>query len=76
MKFNAKLGGATCYLDKTDHPLFGKDPSIIIGADVSHPSPGMVKPSFASMVGSVDCKSFLGPPPPNIYILANISLIL
>ncbi|KAL0638123.1 Protein argonaute [Maublancomyces gigas] len=54
MKFNAKLGGATCYLDKNDHPLFGKDPSILIGADVSHASPGVVKSSFASMVGSVD----------------------
>lgn len=58
MKFNAKLGGATCYLDKNDHPLFGKDPSILIGADVSHASPGLVKSSFASMVGSVDCKFF------------------
>lgn len=62
MKFNAKLGGATCYLDKGDHPLFGKDPSIIIGADVSHASPGIVKSSFASMVGSVDCKYFLQSP--------------
>lgn len=61
MKFNAKLGGATCYLDKGDHPLFGKDPSILIGADVSHASPGVVKSSFASMVGSVDCKSSTPP---------------
>lgn len=65
MKFNAKLGGATCYLDKGDHPFFGKDPSILIGADVSHASPGMIKASFASMVGSVDRK-FL-PQPPRLY---------
>lgn len=54
MKVNAKLGGATCFLDKGDHPLFGKEASIIVGADVSHPAPGINKASFASMVGSTD----------------------
>jgi len=54
MKVNAKLGGTTCFLDKSDHPLFGKEASIIVGADVSHPAPGINKASFASMVGSTD----------------------
>jgi eukaryotic translation initiation factor 2C len=57
MKVNAKLGGTTCYLDRADHPLYGKEPTIIVGADVSHPPPGMAKASFASMVGSTDSKS-------------------
>ncbi|KAL7275850.1 Protein argonaute [Rhizina undulata] len=57
MKVNAKLGGVTCFLDKTDHPLFGREPSIVIGADVSHASPGMARASFASMVGSVDLQA-------------------
>lgn len=54
MKFNAKLGGTTCSLDKAYHPLANKEPTIIIGADVSHSAPGAPKSSFASMVGSTD----------------------
>jgi eukaryotic translation initiation factor 2C len=54
MKFNAKLGGASCYLDKPSHPLANKEATILIGADVSHAAPGANKASFASMVGSTD----------------------
>ncbi|EPS44580.1 hypothetical protein H072_1419 [Dactylellina haptotyla CBS 200.50] len=58
MKVNAKLGGTTVYLDKSAHPFWGQEPTIYLGADVSHGgafgSGGMKAASFASMVGSVD----------------------
>ncbi|KAF3179555.1 hypothetical protein TWF751_000385 [Orbilia oligospora] len=58
MKVNAKLGGTTVYLDKSSHPFFGQEPTMYIGADVSHGgafgSGGMKSASFASMVGSID----------------------
>lgn len=57
MKINAKMGGSTIYIQKEDHPLFGQDASIMIGADVSHAAPGTGKPSFASMVGSIDLQA-------------------
>lgn len=56
MKVNAKLGGSNVFLANNDHPLFQKAPTILIGADVSHAAPGTNKASFASMVGSTDCK--------------------
>jgi len=56
MKLNAKIGGTTCYLAPANNPLHGRGHNMMIGADVSHAAPGMNKPSFASMVGSVDCK--------------------
>ena len=43
MKVNAKLGGATCFATGVltrMNPNFGKVPTMIIGADVSHASPG------------------------------------
>lgn len=43
MKVNAKLGGATCMAAgglARLNPAFGKVPTMIIGADVSHASPG------------------------------------
>ncbi|KAF3907146.1 hypothetical protein ABW21_db0205470 [Orbilia brochopaga] len=58
MKVNAKLGGTTVYLDKGSHPFWGQQPTMYIGADVSHGgafgSGGMKAASFASMVGSID----------------------
>jgi len=55
MKVNAKLGGSNHWISPADTP-FGKGskPTILIGADVSHAAPGSEKPSFASMVGSMD----------------------
>ena len=61
MKMNAKLGGNTLNLDQGSHPMHGREPTIYIGADVSHGGAfgngGMKSASFASMVGSVDRKS-------------------
>ncbi|KAF3906153.1 hypothetical protein ABW20_dc0100583 [Dactylellina cionopaga] len=58
MKVNAKLGGTTVFLDKTAHPFWGQEPTMYIGADVSHGGSfgggGMKAASFASMVGSID----------------------
>ncbi|EWC45585.1 hypothetical protein DRE_05443 [Drechslerella stenobrocha 248] len=58
MKVNAKLGGTTVYLDRSAHPFWGQEPTMYIGADVSHGgaygSGGMKAASFASMVGSID----------------------
>jgi eukaryotic translation initiation factor 2C len=43
MKVNAKLGGSTCFANgglSRLNPNFGKVPTMIIGADVSHAAPG------------------------------------
>lgn len=59
MKLNAKVGGATCYLTPSNNRLHNRGFNMMIGADVSHAAPGVQKPSFASMVGSTDCKYFV-----------------
>lgn len=57
MKVNAKLGGSTCraastVLAKLD-PTFLKTPTLIIGADVSHASPGSEEGSMAAITASM-----------------------
>ena len=55
MKINAKLGGVNHIIDPTVKSLLFKDPVIIFGADVTHPSPtenGI--PSIAAVVASMD----------------------
>ncbi|TID14019.1 Piwi-domain-containing protein [Venturia nashicola] len=57
MKVNAKLGGSTCraastVLAKLD-PTFAKIPTLIIGADVSHASPGSEEGSMAALTASM-----------------------
>ncbi|KAF3934323.1 hypothetical protein ABW19_dt0208966 [Dactylella cylindrospora] len=58
MKVNAKLGGTTVYLGKDSHPFWGGEPTMYVGADVSHGGSfgggGMKAASFASMVASTD----------------------
>jgi len=57
MKVNAKMGGSTNRLPNKNadsNPFFTK-PTMIIGADVSHGTPGILgSPSVASLVASVD----------------------
>ena len=55
MKFNAKLGGATCKAvgAKTANGHFTV-PTMVIGADVSHAAPGAQTPSMAAMTMSID----------------------
>ncbi|PIA98245.1 Protein argonaute [Cercospora beticola] len=57
MKFNCKLGGATC---RAIGPKTGgatgifQVPTMVIGADVSHSAPGVQAPSMAAMTISTD----------------------
>lgn len=57
MKLNAKLGGATSRIAgkdaKTGPPFFPR-PTMVIGADVSHASPGSQQASMAAMTMSLD----------------------
>ena len=56
MKVNAKLGG--CTSAAISHPTSGfkkfVEPTMIIGADVSHASPGSEQPSTAALTVSMD----------------------
>ncbi|KAI9798585.1 MAG: hypothetical protein M1833_004722 [Piccolia ochrophora] len=55
MKFNAKLGGTTARVAGRN-PILGHftKPSIMIGADVSHPAPMSDAPSMAALTCSLD----------------------
>ncbi|XP_077491688.1 protein argonaute-2-like [Amblyomma americanum] len=54
-KINAKMGGINNSLLMQEKPKLFHRPVIVIGADVSHPSPGdKVRPSIAACVGSLD----------------------
>lgn len=54
-KINAKMGGVNNSLSPGETPEILKKPVIIIGADVTHPSPGSgLRPSIAAAVGSLD----------------------
>ncbi|XP_075551486.1 protein argonaute-2-like isoform X1 [Dermacentor variabilis] len=54
-KINAKMGGTNNSLLAQEKPTLFQKPVIIIGADVSHPSPGdRIRPSIAACVGSLD----------------------
>ncbi|XP_049274037.1 protein argonaute-1 isoform X2 [Rhipicephalus sanguineus] len=54
-KINAKMGGTNNSLLSQEKPSLFRTPVIVIGADVSHPSPGdRVRPSIAACVGSLD----------------------
>lgn len=57
MKVNAKLGGITCKVapagSNQPNPFF-QVPTMIIGLDVSHASPGSLDPSMAAMTVSLD----------------------
>lgn len=56
MKFNAKLGGATSASVPNATSGFKKftSPTVFIGADVSHASPGSEQPSMAALTVSFD----------------------
>jgi len=54
LKINAKIGGINFVLEK--NPFLSETPTIIFGADVTHPGPGafLGAPSIAAVVASVD----------------------
>lgn len=56
LKFNLKLGGINQLLDSTKLGIIAEDKTMVVGVDVTHPSPGSAlnAPSVASMVASVD----------------------
>ncbi|KAF9970812.1 Eukaryotic translation initiation factor 2C [Actinomortierella ambigua] len=57
LKINAKLGGYNSFLAPSQAPLLSvaSEPTIVVGADVSHPPAGdNVRPSIAAVVGSLD----------------------
>ncbi|CAG8442856.1 5379_t:CDS:10 [Scutellospora calospora] len=51
LKINLKLGGINQSLEDTEIPLFAKEPVLLLGADVTHPTGGRAGPSI---VGSLD----------------------
>ncbi|KAF9117650.1 eukaryotic translation initiation factor 2C, 3, partial [Mortierella sp. 14UC] len=58
LKMNVKLGGMNSFLSPSQTPFLTQRPTILFGADVSHPSPGdTTRPSIASLVGSMDAKA-------------------
>ncbi|KAE8365838.1 ribonuclease H-like domain-containing protein [Aspergillus caelatus] len=56
LKVNLKLGGANQILDPKELGLIGQGKTMLVGMDVTHPSPGSSAnaPSVAGMVASVD----------------------
>ncbi|RGB24745.1 Piwi domain-containing protein [Rhizophagus diaphanus] len=60
LKVNVKLGGMNSFLIPEHLPFVSDEPTILIGADVSHPGPGpgeTGKPSFAALCGSMDARA-------------------
>ncbi|PTU23924.1 hypothetical protein P175DRAFT_010743 [Aspergillus ochraceoroseus IBT 24754] len=68
LKFNLKLGGINQLLRPTELGIIGENKTMLVGIDVTHPSPGSADnaPSVAGMVASID--SFLGQWPAEIRI--------
>ena len=56
LKFNLKKGGVNQSLDKLKLGIVGEGNTMVVGIDVTHPSPGSATnaPSIASMVASID----------------------
>ncbi|KAJ3123709.1 hypothetical protein HK098_001687 [Nowakowskiella sp. JEL0407] len=57
MAINVKLGGMNAYLGTQQLPFVAERPTMLFGADVTHPSPSeRDKPSIAACVGSMDAQ--------------------
>ncbi|KAK7049286.1 hypothetical protein VNI00_005887 [Paramarasmius palmivorus] len=52
LKLNARLGGQNFIVESPAMKWFGERPTMVMGADVSHPGPGVQRPSVASLVWS------------------------
>ena len=59
LKMNVKLGGMNSFIDPIQVPFISQRPTIIIGADVTHPGPGDTsgRPSIAAMCASMDARA-------------------
>ncbi|KAI8591303.1 Piwi domain-containing protein [Geranomyces variabilis] len=57
LKMNVKLGGMNSYLSNTQLPFVSERPTIVVGADITHPAPGSPSnQSIAAAVGSMDAQ--------------------
>ncbi|RIA82435.1 Piwi domain-containing protein [Glomus cerebriforme] len=54
LKINVKLGGMNSFLSPKQNPFLHEKPSILMGADVTHPPPGSSRPSIAALCASMD----------------------
>ncbi|KAI9489904.1 Piwi domain-containing protein [Zychaea mexicana] len=58
LKVNMKLGGMNKYLPANLTPFLAQRPTIVFGADVTHPAPGDVnRPSIAAVTASMDARA-------------------
>ncbi|KAI8647337.1 Piwi domain-containing protein [Parasitella parasitica] len=58
LKVNMKLGGMNLYLPPPHIPFIAQSPTIVLGADVTHPAPGdMNRPSIAALAASMDARA-------------------
>ncbi|KAG0057713.1 Protein argonaute 10 [Gryganskiella cystojenkinii] len=57
LKINTKLGGCNSVLT-AGIPFLSEKPTIILGADVTHPAPGESRPSVVAVVASMDKYGF------------------
>ncbi|KAG0205476.1 Protein argonaute 10 [Mortierella sp. GBA30] len=58
LKINSKLGGVNNTLSKTAIPFLTERPTMILGADVTHPAPGENRQSVVAVVASMDAQAF------------------
>ncbi|KAJ3190960.1 hypothetical protein HK101_008206 [Irineochytrium annulatum] len=57
LKMNVKLGGMNSFLSSAQLPFVSERPTVILGADVTHPAPGSASnQSIAALVGSMDAQ--------------------
>jgi eukaryotic translation initiation factor 2C len=68
LKFNLKLGGRNQYLDSAKLGIIAEGKTMVVGIDVTHPSPSSASnaPSVAAIVASVD--QWLGQWPADLQI--------
>jgi len=58
LKVNMKLGGMNLFLPPQQIPFISGRPTIVFGADVTHPAPGdMNRPSVAAVTASLDARA-------------------
>ncbi|RIA95249.1 Piwi domain-containing protein [Glomus cerebriforme] len=60
LKINVKLGGMNSFIDPAQVPFITQRPTILMGADVTHPAPGEQntgRPSIAAVCASMDAKA-------------------
>ncbi|RIB10666.1 Piwi domain-containing protein [Gigaspora rosea] len=58
LKMNVKLGGMNSFILPAEVPFISERPTILMGADVTHPAPGdTARPSIAALCASMDAKA-------------------